>query len=228
LIRSVYLIAHETLRTQWQGPISFKRGKEWIQQDPSKWQVREALSVNLGASVGERQRIAAVFDSLLNKQATLAQNGMEDVLVDVTAFFNAAMQWLRINDVDNPEKYFIDPRSPQAKQALKDKAAQRQQAQQKQDAMMQQAVGLEQVRVALSKYQTDVETQFKYYNSVLNAQIEEAKLAVQGVVDLVKTRKLAQEAQGNGKDSTNTADDSAGESAPGESGASDSAATGGG
>lgn len=227
LIRSLYLIAHETLRTQWQGPISFKRGKEWIQQDPSKWQVRDAVSVNLGASVGERQRIAAVFDSLLNKQATLAQNGMEDILVDVTAFFNASMQWLRINDVDNPEKYFIDPRSPQAVKAMKDKAAQRQQTQQKQDSMMQQAIGLEQVRVALTKYQTDVKTQFDYYNSVLNAQIEEAKLAVQGVVDLVKTRKLAQEAQGNGKDSTNTADDSASESAPGESGASGSTESGG-
>jgi hypothetical protein len=227
LVRSMYLIAHETLRTQWQGAISFKRGKEWIQQNPSKWQVRDAVSVNLGASVGERQRIAAVFDSLLNKQAMLAQNGMEEILIDVTSFFNAAMQWLRINDVDNPEKYFLDPRSPQAVKAMKDKAVQRQQTQQKQDAMMQQAIGLEQVRVALSKYQTDVKTQFDYYNTVLNAQIEEAKLAVQGVVDLAKTRTLAKEAQGNEQTPTDSGSDKAGESTAGESSTDSGAGSGG-
>lgn len=227
LVRAMYMITHETLRTQWQGQISFKRGKDWIQQDPSKWQVREAVSVNLGASVGERQRIAAVFDSLLNKQAMLAQNGMEEVLVDVTGFFNAAMQWLRINDVDNPERYFIDPRSPQAKKAMQDRATQRQQQQQKQDSMMQQAIGLEQVRVALTKYQTDVKTQFDYYNSVLNAQIEEAKLAVKGVVDLVATRKIAQEAQGNGKGNSDATDDTGSEGAEGQPDTSGGAESGG-
>jgi len=210
LIRSMYLITHETLRTQWQGQVSFKRGKQWIQQDPSKWQVRDAVTVNLGASVGERQRIAAVFDSLMSKQAQLAQLGMEDILIDVTGFYTAAMQWLRINDVDNPERYFIDPRSDAAKKAMQQRAVSKQQAQQKQDAMMQQAIGLEQVRVALDKYKADSDLQFKYYAEVLNAQIEEAKLVTKGIVDFMAARKIAKEAHdGTNKTAANSGSESA-------------------
>jgi hypothetical protein len=46
--------------------------------------------------------------------AELAQQGMEDVLVNVQGFYTACMDWLRISDIDTPEKYFIDPRSPGA------------------------------------------------------------------------------------------------------------------
>jgi hypothetical protein len=147
--------------------------------------------INVGASVGERNRIAGVLMTLIKTMAELAQNGMEEVLVNVQGFYTACMDWLRISDIDTPEKYFIDPRSPQAQQALKGKAVQAQQSQQKQDNLMQQAMALEQLRVALDKYQGDSELQYKYYDTVLSAQIEEAKLAVQGVLDMVKAKQTA-------------------------------------
>jgi len=191
LIRGMYLVAHETLRTQWPQPIQFKRGNQWIETNPAKWQVRESVLINLGASVGERNRIAGVLMTLIKTMAELAQNGMEEVLVNVQGFYTACMDWLRISDIDTPEKYFIDPRSPEAQKALKTKAVQAQQSQQKQDSLMQQAMALEQLRVALDKYQGDSELQYKYYDTVLNAQIEEAKLAVQGVLDMVKAKQTA-------------------------------------
>lgn len=202
LLRSMYLIAHETLRTQWQDPIQFKRGNQWVKTSPSDWPMREALTVNLGASVGERARLAAVLGQLLEKQAALAAAGMEGVLVDATAYYNAFLEWLRINDVPVPEKYIIDPRTPAAQQALKGKAMQRQQAQQKQDNFMNQAVALEQLRAALEKYKTDAELQFKYYDAVLDAQVEEAKLSVDGVVKLTDIRAKAQAAKGKADDDT--------------------------
>jgi hypothetical protein len=198
LIRNMYLIAHETLRTQWPEVIQFKRGNQWVKTNPSEWQVRESVTVNLGASQGERQRVSAVLDSLISKMATLAQNGMEDVLVNVQGFYTACMDWLRINDIDTPEKYFIDPRSEPAQKALKGKAQATQAAQQKQDNMMQQAMALEQLRVALEKYQGDAELQYKYYDTVLGAQIEEAKLAVQGVLNLVQAKQQSQQAMQDG------------------------------
>lgn len=191
LIRSIYLIAHETLRTQWDGPICFKRGNEWIVQEPSKWQARQSIKVNLGASLGERARQSSVYERLMAKQESLAVSGMEDILVDVTSYSKALLAWLRINDIPNPEQYCIDPRSPKSIEALKTKGIQRAQQQQKQDALLQQAVGLEQVRTAITKYQTDAELQFKYWNAAINAQIEEAKLAVQGVVDALKATQVA-------------------------------------
>jgi hypothetical protein len=198
LIRSMYLIAHETLRTQWPETIQFKRGNQWVKTNPSEWQVREAVTINLGASQGERARIAAVLDALISKMATLAQNGMEDVLVNVQGFYTACMNWLRISDIDTPEQYFIDPRTPEALKALKAKAQSAQAAQQKQENMMSQAMALEQLRVALEKYQGDAELQYKYYDTVLGAQIEEAKMAVSGVLDLVKAKQQSQQAKQDG------------------------------
>jgi hypothetical protein len=197
LVRNMYLIAHETLRTQWNGSISFKRGKEWIQQDPAKWKVREGVTVNMGASPGERARIAGVLERMLDKQVALAQHGMEDILVDSTGFFTGMMEWLRISDIPNPERFFLDPRSDKSQQAFKRKAIGQQKQAAKQEALMNNAIALEQLRTALDKYKHDSEIQFKYYSEVLGAQIEEAKLAVSGIVDLVGVKQKAREAKQN-------------------------------
>lgn len=205
IVRSMYLIAHETLRTQWPTAIQFKRGNQWVKTTPTDWPVRESIAVNLGASVGERARLAAVLDKLLEKQGMLAGAGMEDILVDATAYYNAFVEWLRINDVPVPEKYIIDPRTEKAQQAMKNKALQRQEAQKKQDAFMQQAVALEQLRAALEKYKTDAQLQFQYYDAVLDAQVEEAKLSVDGVVKLSDIRARAQAARGKSDDTSGKA-----------------------
>jgi len=186
LVRAMYLIAHETLRTQWKEPIIFKRGNKWVQTDPSKWPVRDSVEVNLGKSLNERARESAVYERLLDRQAFLAANGMEEILVDVTTYSAALDSWLRVNDIENPEKFQIDPRSDKAVDAMKRKAMENQRAQAKQEALLNQAVALEQVRASLEKYRIDVETQFKYYAEVLQAQIEEAKITATSVVEIRK------------------------------------------
>lgn len=186
LVRAMYMIAHETLRTQWNEPIMFKRGNKWVKTNPAEWRVRESVEVNLGKSLNERARESGVLERLLDRQAFLAANGMEEILVGVNEYYQAMNEWLRINDIENPEKFLIDPRSDEAMAAMKRKAQQNQQAQQKQDALLNQAVALEQVRASLEKYRIDVETQFKYYAEVLSAQIEEAKITSGAVIELRK------------------------------------------
>lgn len=204
LIRSMFLIAHETLRTQWDMPIKFKRGNKWVETNPSKWQVRESVEINLGKSMNERARESAILSQLLDRQAFLAANGMEEILVDVTTYHAAMNAWLRVNDIENPEKFTIDPRSDKAIAAMQRKQQQQSMQAQKQEAMLQQSLALEQVRVALGKYQTDVETQFKYYAEVLNAQIEEAKITAQTVVQLRQIlANSSKEANKQIEDSTN-------------------------
>lgn len=198
LIRSMYLVAHEVIRTEWRQPIQFKRGKDWIQTDPAKWPVREAVKVNIDKALNERARISAILDSLMQKQILLAQNGMEEILVDVQTFYNTMLDWLRVNDIEIPERYMIDPRTPEAQKAFALKAKGKMEAQKKQESLMQQAIGMEQVRAALEKYTHDSELQFKYYQSVLQAQVEEAKLSMSGFVDLMKARNEAQKNVGDG------------------------------
>lgn len=218
LVRTMYLIAHETLRTQWNEPIVFKRGNQWVKTNPADWPVRDSVEVNLGKSVNARARESAVLERLLDRQAFLAANGMEEILVGVNEYYQALNEWLRINDIENPEKFMIDPRTEKAQQAMKAKALQNQQAAKKQEALMNQAVALEQVRVALDKYRTDVETQFKYYAEVLQAQIEEAKITASSVVEIRKILSTSKsEAARLSNDNGRAQESSA--SAPGQSAA---------
>jgi hypothetical protein len=198
LIRSMYLIAHETLRTQWKDPIQFKRGKEWVKVMPATWPVRDAIHMNLGASQGERARQSAVLDKAMDRMALLAEHGMEDILVDAEVFYNTFIDWLRANDVAVPERHILDPRSDRAVQAFKSKAIQAKQSKDKQDALMQTALMLEQVRTALDKYKADQETQFNYYKEVLNAQIEEAKITADTLVSLTQAKQTAKAAAAKG------------------------------
>lgn len=200
LVRTMYLTAHEVLRTQWREPISFKRGNKWVKTNPAEWPVRQAVEVNLGKSLNERSRESSVLERLMDRQAFLAQNGMEEILVTVNTYHAALMEWLRVNDIENPEKFAIDPRSDQAMQAMATKQQQRMQQAQQQDAMLQQAIALEKIRTALEKYTVDVETQFKYYNAVLQAQIEEAKITATAVVDLRKVLSASNQAKESADD----------------------------
>lgn len=222
LIRSVYLIAHEILRTQWQGPICFKRNNQWIEQNPAKWQARDAVKVNLGASIGERTRQSTVLEKVMAKQESLALAGMEDILVSADTYYKTIMAWMRVNDIPVPEQHFIDPRSPNSQAAFKRKAVASQTDKQKQDGLMQQAIALEQVRTAIEKYKTDAELQFKYYDATLDAQIEEAKLSLQGVIDVLKAQATAKE-KTNG---AGTTANSGGKETAGNGAANKSAAVG--
>lgn len=222
LVRAMYMIAHETLRTQWNEPIMFKRGNKWVKTNPAEWRVRESVEVNLGKSLNERARESGVLERLLDRQAFLAANGMEEILVGVNEYYQAMNEWLRVNDIENPEKFLIDPRSDEAMAAMKRKAQQNQQAQQKQDALLNQAVALEQVRASLEKYRIDVETQFKYYAEVLSAQIEEAKITSGAVIEL---RKLLTSSRLESQRLSSEASNDAGRQEQGSEGATRESAT---
>jgi hypothetical protein len=194
LFRQMYLIAHEVLRTEWREPIEWKRGKTWLKTEPASWPMRQSVEINLGASAGERARLSVVYEKLMAKQEQLAQLGMEDILVNVQNYYTAFIDWLRVNDIPNPENYMMDPRLPASTDTMKRKAQMQQLQQQKQDGMVNSAIALEQVRSAITKYTHDSQLQFDYFNAVLNAEIEEAKMSVNAVVDLTKTRATANEA----------------------------------
>lgn len=216
LIRNMYKVAHEVLRTSWQEPIKFKRGKEWVATNPADWPVRESVKVNIGKALNERARLSGVLDALMAKQMLLAQAGMEDILVDVQAFYNTLIDWLRINDVEIPERYLLDPRSDKAVKAFKQKATQRAEAARKQEGLLQQGIALEQLRVAFEKYKQDSDLQFKYWETIMTTQVDEAKIAGGAVADIVKAQFSATQAR-----EKNAANKGNGSAPAGDSGSSD-------
>ncbi len=176
LIRSVYLLTHETLRLFFDQPVNIRRSAGWASPTPSEWVRRERLTVKPGMSVGERTRLVNSLGSILDKQISLADQGLDDVLVNIEGFHRALMDWGRAAEVSNPEQYFIDPASDESKQALQKKQAAQKQTQDNQAKLLDQALALERLRTAFDKYKQDTDIQFKYWSDNLSSEVEEAKI----------------------------------------------------
>jgi hypothetical protein len=163
LIRSSFLLAHETIRRDFSaGEIVFKRAGRWEQIDPAKWPKRRSLTIKVAKSPNERTRRATALNDVLTKQITMAQSGMDEVLVNLDGFHHALIDYCRAQDLPNPEKYWIDPLDPNSVKARDMKSQSAQAEKQKQDQLMAQAVELEELRNAIVKYQHDSQLQFEY------------------------------------------------------------------
>lgn len=199
LLRSVFLLAHATLREYFDEPVPIKRNGKWTHVTPSQWPERRSVTITPGMSPGERVRRMNALGQVIDAQLMLSDKGMDEVLVDLQGFNRALMDWSRLAEVQNPEQYFVDPTSDRAVAALQNKEKQRAEVDSQKKALMQQAFGLEQLRIAFEKYRTEAELQFKYFDSVLKSEVEEAKIVGGVTGDLV-----AAQAKGNEDRTTKT------------------------
>lgn len=189
LIRDVFLLAHATLREFFDDPLPIKRNGKWMHVKPSDWPERRSVTVKPGMSAGERSRRASALGQVIDAQMMLADKGMDEVLVDLGGFNRAMLDWARLMEVQHPEQYFLDPESDKSQAALKQKDAARQAESMQRKTLMQQAFGLEQLRVALGKYDGDANRVLEYYKAVLDSEVEEAKIVGSATTDLVKQQR---------------------------------------
>ena len=202
LFRSTFLLAHATLREWFNEPTTIKVNGRWATSTPSDWPIRESVTIKPGMSVGERSRRANSLMQILNSQMTLSDKGMDKVLVNVEGFYRTLMDWARVSDVQNPEQYFIDPTTEESQKAVAEKQEQAQEQETLKKSLMQQAVSLEQMRLAFEKYKQDADLQFKYYDAVLDAEVEEAKITGAAIGDIIKTKRV--QINGSGKQASNS------------------------
>ncbi len=80
LVKDLWLLAHDLLRTQWKGPLPVKIEGRWAEPEPQKWPRRRNVFVKPGMSPGERQRRVQALGALIGFQTTLAKEGMEACL----------------------------------------------------------------------------------------------------------------------------------------------------
>lgn len=188
LIRQTYLLTHMTLRKYFDQPVNLKQGGKWQSAKPSDWKPRVRLNVKVGMSAGERARKVQALTFILQTQLMLQQQGAGGVSVNLQNLHNALIDWGRASELDNPEKYWMDPDSDESKagyQANQQKAAMQQQQQQ---ALTQIALSLEQMKVNMEKYKADQETQFKYWSESLKAEIAQAQIVGKVTGELVKAK----------------------------------------
>lgn len=203
LIRNTFLLAHATLRENVREPLPIKRNGKWFSPVPAEWPRRSCIFVKVGMSPGERSRKMAALDKILQSQIGLAQMGMDNVLVTVDGFYKALMDWARVAEIPNPEQYFLDPLSPQARQAAQEKAQAAQAEAQEKRNLMHQAIQLEQLRTATEKYKADQATQFDYWAKTMDVEMKEAELAGKATIELVKQNRETANAEVSGSDGPN-------------------------
>ncbi len=188
LIRSVFLLAHRTLREYFDGEVPVKRNGKWTYLDPSSWPERHNVTVKPGMSPGERARRIQSMNEVLNGQLMMADRGMDEVLVDMDGYYRALMDRDRLAEVQNPEQYYVDPASERSKRALAIKQQQGEQDKMDRAKLMQQAAGMEQMAQALDKYKHDSDLQFKYFAELLGVEWKQAEMLGGVAADLVRGR----------------------------------------
>jgi hypothetical protein len=176
MIATTYKLVHNTLRENFDQEVQIKRSGKWQTATPSQWAQRDRITVKVGMSVGERNRKQQALAQIMADQGALLQQGMDGVMVGPVNMHSARIDWAKASEISNPEQYYIDPQSEEAGQAIQGKQAAAAAQQEVQGAILQQAFALEQLKTAMDKYKQDTDMQFKFFDSKMNAEIEEMKV----------------------------------------------------
>ncbi len=190
MLRSAWLLTHRALRSWVTSEMEVNSGGRFITSNPAQWPERESVTLKTGLSVGERAQRKAALSEVLAQQIQIMEKGFGGQLTDLPSVYSALIDWTRAAMLDNGERYYVDPKSDEARQAGQQAQAQ-QQATQKFTMQMQQAIALgaqqvEQIKAAMDKYENDQDTRFDYFKAILDAAIEEMKLGVPNEVDALQ------------------------------------------
>jgi len=183
LLKPAFLMVHRLLRTEIAGPVMMKQRGQWVESDTSQWPERETLEVTMGMTTAEKAQRIQALNAVVMQQESLAMGGGMGSLVDKSKLYNAMTDWLRANDLGQPEQYFVDPDSNEALTAEKQQVQNMQQQQEQMRQMEQQMIQMQQ-QFELQKQ--DNELRFKYYDANLDAEIQEAKITSSAVIDMKK------------------------------------------
>ena len=176
LMRSTFLLLHEVLRTQLPEPIMLNRSGQWMQVSPSQWPQRTRVNVKVGLSPTERSRKSSSLMQVLQLQQQAMSAGGANIIVDLNGVHRAALDWAKSVELEDAEKYFLDPesqRSQQAQQAAGKKEADQFQAQiQAVTAEAQAAAFNTQADHVIDKQKIALE----YFKAILDSENVDAKI----------------------------------------------------
>ena len=169
VVRDIYTIVHKVAREHITGDKQYKKADTWKSVNPSQWPIRNRIGIKVGMSQGERLQQSVALQGTMAKQAELMQQGMSGILVDASSIYKANIDFARLSGISNPEKYWVDPTSEKAMQAMQD---QQKSSEQQKMEMQQQEQRMIQFQLALQQMQEDT----KRTMAQMKAFVESAKL----------------------------------------------------
>jgi len=144
IIKDIFIQFHNVIRENYKGTMFAKVGGKWLESDPSEWQKRAGVVVNVGASNNERAKQISTLKEIVNFHVGLEEKG--SVMFDESKAFKAMTRIISLGGIRNPESYFVDPESPEAQQKNQQRSQQEQEMQAKRDEM----------EAAMAKAQSDM------------------------------------------------------------------------
>ena len=196
LVKDAFILMHRTLRESWDGPIKFYKAGTWETSEPRQWMARDRINICVSLSPGERRRHAQSLREVLNHQTQLMSAGANNIAVNWSGIHKTLSDLMAAQGLDATEGYFIDPDSPEGKKAQQMASEQAQQQQQVMAQLQQMQAQLEEQKLQLDKYKHDSELKWKYYDTDMDNEVEEAKLVQQAVQS---TRESSQGAESPGR-----------------------------
>jgi len=188
LIRGIYRLTHEYMRRYAVRPYQVRIRGQFAEVDPRQWPERTRVNVNTGMTPGQRGHLQQTLLTSLQLQAQAMQSGMDGVLVSAETMHRTHQAWLRVAGVDNPERLGIDPASPAAQEAVQAARQAAEQERQRAEMLVQMQMQLEQAKLAEDARQADEKVRHDYYSTDMDAEIAEARIAGQGVIELERER----------------------------------------
>jgi hypothetical protein len=184
----LFTLVHRLLRTQLAGPVMARVGGKWQATDTRQWQERLVTDIQMGMTTTEKaERLMALSQVLQQMQAMLATGG-SGIIVDLPRFYNAMGDWIRTANLGSPDQYLVDPKSQEAQQAIEQKNQSSQQQTEQQVRMQAELIKLTQ-DFELEKQRRDLE--YKAWSDKLDAEVEEAKMVSNGVIEVKKLNQNA-------------------------------------
>lgn len=183
LLLPLFMMTHRILRTEMAGTVMARIAGKWQQTDTSQWGERQATDIHMGMTTTEKAERLIALTQVIQLQQGIMQQGGAGIVTDLNRLHSAMSDWIRTAQLGAPDQYLIDPQSEesQAKQA----EAREKEKQARDDQVTIQATLIKmQQDFELEKQRRDL--MFKKWDAELDAEIEEAKLTVNGALEVKK------------------------------------------
>jgi len=190
LVKETYKLVHRAMRAWLPINIEFNARGQFQSANPSEWPQRERVNVKTGLSNAERLARKGTLEQIIVQQKEFMAQGQGGVITDSTKVHNAILDWSLFAGVDNPERYWLDPASPEAQQRQQAQAQQAQEEQQFTRKLATDAITvpaqIDGAKVIEDARQHDEELQFKYVELGAKQELEEAKIVGNAALELEK------------------------------------------
>ena len=185
LVKQLFKLIHKQLRMNFPGRMDWHVGQnQFVSLDAGAWRSRDKVRVTAGMSEHQRMQQRAVLEAHLLQQEKLLGAGLDGVLMDLDTYYESLIAWSKAGGLLTPRRFWIDPQSEQAKQAIQRKQQKAQQEKQKQEQLQERlfatqlSVTKQENQTELVKHLTDL--RFRYWDRTLSSELEEMRIEAQG------------------------------------------------